>query len=215
MKTNCSLPTCIKKTRVLLRETIVIENANTKLINSHRCCSTFHREGCKENLLSCIFHPVQRKNIEQTCPFAKIRLQTYNYRRYSRTELILQRRNKWNSSYVSKLSEVKNIVFSKQAIGAKGKALNNFWWEDPSHDSDKLPRTISLERGTCYNFTIFAYLDHSDTAGKPKNSLDLFQIVAFQLCYIYYMFNLKLHLLFQTLYMIHSNKMSLHSNSVM
>ena len=165
LQANCNLSGCIEKTKVPLREALAFENTHTKLINSQRCCSNYQNVKCQESTLSCSFDRTKSRNIERTCPFAKITLESYNFQFFSRVALVLHCRDRVNSLYVTKMSEVSNSLFWTEWIKAESSAMDNCLWEDPSHDAYRLPRSISLGRGICYNFTIEVFLEHSDFAG--------------------------------------------------
>ena len=172
-KLNCSLSSCVKRTRISLKEALALENVHVNLIHSHRCCSNVHKEKCQENVLSCSSSPAKQYYSEQACPFDKIRLQSFNFLHVSRTLLFVHCSVKRTSNYVTALSNINTTVF-------------NCLLEDPSFYSYAFPRSIFLDRASCFNFTVFAYLNHSSTLGKPSD------FIAYHSCSVNEIFQLMI-----------------------
>ena len=166
---NCSLSNCLKRTRISLKETLALENVHVNLINSQRCCSNAHIEKCQETVLSCSSSPAQQNYLEQACPFDAIRLQSASFLYVSRISLSVHCNVKLISNYVTALNNINTIAFKREDITADSRVLHRCIWEDLSHYSYVFPRSISLDRGSCFNFSIFVYLNHSSPLGKPHD----------------------------------------------
>lgn len=148
-----------------LKEALNLENTFIKLTDSQRCCSTYNRESCQNRATSCVSNQCNARRLERNCPFAKIRLRSYDFQFFSRKSLILHCRDRLSPGSVTRIDELHRSLFRTEAVAADSKALDNCLWEDPSHDSHRLPRSVSLGRGVCYNFIIDVFLDHSDFSG--------------------------------------------------
>ncbi|XP_065059516.1 cation channel sperm-associated protein subunit gamma 1-like isoform X2 [Rhopilema esculentum] len=165
-KDNCNTSACLKKLRVPVRDSLLRENTYLKIINRYRFCTQSCRGDCEKlTLLSCQIDHSKTRKIERTCPFAKIKLKSSNFQFFSRISLTLHCRDKLNSKFATKLDEVGTSLFWKEKITANSTALDNCLWEDSSHEGHRLPASISLGRGICYEFFIQIFLDHRDTTG--------------------------------------------------
>ena len=153
-----------------MSDALLRENTYLKIINQYRLCTQSCRGDCEKlTLLSCQTDQSKTRKLERTCPFAKIKVKSSYFQFFSRIALTLHCRDKLNSKFATKLDEVGTNLFWKEKITANSTALDNCLWEDSSHEGHRLPASISLGRGICYEFLIQIFLDHRESTGTSNS----------------------------------------------